>query len=278
MTAPVASDASSGGPVRPWWATPQHVRWYPEGAPVVHGDTARSRFVPYLTEEALADMLDGWVGPFNWSVAYRVDRGAVWADVTITDPDDGRAVTKTDCADTKSSSSSIEAASTRAFQRTLQRKWGIGREVRHLPVIVAPCRLVDDPTVDGGKRAIATRATHRFIGTYLADQGHSGWQGHAATASAAGTDRPEVPPVASGPRRGEDPTGADSATDPVDLPSPSDADWIPTHADDPDDIRAWIDEHGRTAGDDATVDDLMRIVVEILADLTDPAPPLEAVR
>lgn len=166
---------------------PLKVRWRADSAPKVddRGNTS-ARFVPYITQETCADLLDEWVGPFSWHAEFRPDGKSMWCDIVIVNPD-GVHVRKTDvgdCVDLKSGTSD-------SFKRCATRQWGVGREVKSLPNIWAPCRTY---TSNGREVAVANNNTLPTIRRKLASLGHSGVGDEVDDAPEGATGEAQVSP------------------------------------------------------------------------------------
>lgn len=242
---------------------PAHVRWRVDSDPRTDQGQIVARFVAYITQERLADMLDAWVGVENWWPEYEQDGPAMWCRITVRNPVTGELVTKPDVGDM---GDSFKSAVSDAFKRCATRAWGVGREVRHIPSLWAPCRAYQR----GGKDiAVANNQTIPTLNRKLADLGFAGWStavdeiddtepGHhsdgaqtaappAPTRPGAAADREEAPP---------DPSAAGGASDP------------PTIKNTLDEIADWIGAHGRQAPEGARKIDLLRIVSEIVHEST----------
>ena len=118
-------------------AEPHEVRWRIDSKPSSDDRGGhKARFVPYITMERCADLLDDWVGPeFWWPNFDDVGKGVMWCSITI--EFGHRRITKTDVGTGTDEMSAVS----KAFVRCATRQWGIGRNVRHLPTVVAPCRV-----------------------------------------------------------------------------------------------------------------------------------------
>jgi len=222
--------------------TPAHVKWRVDSKPRQDGRHTIARFVAWLSQERLADMLDVWVGPENWFDTYTLDGKFIWCTITITTPD-GRNVQKVDVGDT---GQSLKNATTDAFKRCATRKWGLGREVRHIPTLWAPCRTYTNNS--GEQVAVANTETRPTLNRKLADLGFAGW----STEVEDGPDDTAPNATSAGPQ-------------PANPPTPPPRDETPTIKSSIDELADWIEQHGRRSPnrDTARKIDMLRIVAEI---------------
>lgn len=228
---------------------PAHVKWRVDSEPSEDGNAHKARFVPWLPQERLADMLDEWVGPENWTDTYEPDGRFIWCNITVMLPT-GHQVTKTDVGDM---GESLKNATTDAFKRCATRKWGVGREVRHVPTLWAPCRTYvrrKDNVLVG----VANNETRPTLDRKLADLGFAGWNSEVEE----GPDHDDPAVVSDGPQPANPPTPDFPTSDTPDLS------WGP------DEIAGWLGLHGRVVNPaKARKVDLLRMVSEVQADTDD---------
>ena len=107
------------------------VEWRVQGTPA-NGSVS---VVAYLDAPTVADLLDGWVGPFRWRDHYEPvgKEGALWCHLSVKS-EDGEWITKEDLG-TASSMEADKGLVSDAFKRVAMRKWGVGRNVFALPVL-----------------------------------------------------------------------------------------------------------------------------------------------
>ncbi|MEM9521591.1 MAG: hypothetical protein AAGA37_19940 [Actinomycetota bacterium] len=226
------------------------LKWRVDSKPREASDSSSgyiARFVAWLPAERLADMLDAWVGPENWWSVYEPAGKEMWCTISIQTPD-GRVVHKVDVGDIGDSS---KFGTTDSFKRCATRMWGIGREVRSIPTLWAPCRTY---MRDNERVAVPNHETEPTLRRKLADLGHG--------AIPAATD--EAPDD-------QDPAHESNGPEPAAPPAPP-PDAIPDMKWNEDDIRAWIAERGRNVPDADTTRkvDLLRHAHAIAAADGDP--------
>lgn len=115
------------------------VKWRVDGKP---NDAKNSvRYVPYMDATTVAALLDEWVGPCNWRDEYESAPGkGLYCHLSVRDPDGGDWVTKTDIG-VPSNFEGEKGEVSDAFKRVATIKWGVGRNVYHLPTMWAACRV-----------------------------------------------------------------------------------------------------------------------------------------
>ncbi len=146
----------------------QHVRWRVDSKPACRDGQYTARFVPYVTMERLAGLLDVWVGPARWWAEFEPSGTVMWCRITIL-TGAGDAVTKIDAGDLDGTN--VKAAVSDSFKRCASRMWGVGREVRSIPTLWAPCRTYESR---GELVAVANNHTIPTLRRKLADLGHAG--------------------------------------------------------------------------------------------------------
>ena len=155
-------------PERPM-LSPAEVKWRVDSEPRQDGNEWKARYVAWLPMETLADMLDEWVGPERWWATYEPDGSSMWCQITVV-AETGQAVTKADVGDIVGGD--LKAATSDSFKRCATRMWGIGREVRQVPTLWAPCRTY----VAKGKTVGApNNQTRPTLDRKLRDMGFAGW-------------------------------------------------------------------------------------------------------
>lgn len=124
----------------------EDVVWRIDGPHAGDKDSARARFVPYIDSRTVADLLDQWVGPWNWRALFEpatVDgKNAMFCHVEIRvpartagEPTGTRTdewIRKTDVGSPTGFESQKGIVSD-SFKRAACIQWGVGRNVYDLP-------------------------------------------------------------------------------------------------------------------------------------------------
>ncbi len=159
------------------FAPPTKILWrIGEPVPGNRGEGHNAPLVAYLTADQCADLLDRWVGPFQWTVAYKPqpEINALWCGVTVHHPDQPHPLTKWDCGEI---GDSIKAASADAFKRCVMRAWGLGRDIRMLPSMWAPVGVRPGKNAAGQDVQVgySIASTHTTLAAKLNQFGYGGF-------------------------------------------------------------------------------------------------------
>ena len=124
------------------------VVWRIDSKPFNRGEDRKvARYVPYVTAAICADLLDKWVGPFNWYDEYTQttigDVDAVVCRLSVRRDGDAGWVVKQGTGVSPGGSAEMQAKGTvsDAFKRASSLKWGVARNVYLLPSLWAECKV-----------------------------------------------------------------------------------------------------------------------------------------
>jgi hypothetical protein len=115
----------------------EHVKWRQQGNP----SRGEYQHVPYIDARHVAETLDRWVGPMNWSVSYgspenwKGNNPVLWCHISVRNPETMEWVIKSDVG-TESNFESEKGLVSDAFKRAAV-AWGVGRNVYGLGTVWA---------------------------------------------------------------------------------------------------------------------------------------------
>lgn len=124
------------------------VVWRVDSAPYQRGQVWVARYVPYVTAAIVADLLDSWVGPFNWEDDYERVEGraeALVCSLRIRAGEGSEWIIKKDVGVSPGGNQEMATKGTYsdAFKRAASLKWGVARNVYLMPSLWAVCRVTE---------------------------------------------------------------------------------------------------------------------------------------